>query len=51
MEKSVTEIIADYEERIGHELKVWSTPGIPGKVLSKYNDEGIDTSDYRSFVG
>ncbi len=51
MEKLAHEIVADYEKRVGHKIKIWLTPGMPGKVLTKYDGEAVNTSDYRSYVG
>ena len=45
------EIVKAFEKATGRTPRVQSTPGIPGKVLSKNEEEPYQHDDYRSILG
>ena len=51
MNKKVTAIIGSYEEYIGKEAKVYSTPGTTNENLVKHEGDPVDIDDFRSLVG
>ena len=51
MDKKVTAIIESYEQYIGKEAKVYSTPGTPNENLIINEGDPVDIDDFRSLVG
>jgi len=51
VERSIEEIVKDYEKDVGKSVSIFVTPGTPGKVMKKNEGELIKQGDYRSYVG
>ena len=51
MDKKVTAIIESYEQYIGKEAEVFSTPGTPNENLIKHEGDPMDIDEFRSLVG
>ena len=51
MPELVEDIITLTEKHLGGELKLYTTPGIPGDSLVKHEGEAVDNKSYRSIVG
>ena len=51
MPELVEEIIKATEDHLGHEVKLYTTPGVPGESLIKYEGETVDETEYRSIAG
>ena len=51
MDKKVTVLIILYDQCIGNEAKVFSTPGTPNGNLIKHEGDPVDIDNFRSLVG
>ena len=52
MQEFRNDLISDYEKATGTKyVKVYATPGIPGRILIKNEEEPVKEAEYRKMVG